>query len=411
MENRALNLERYDGPSTPWDQIEASLMTPPLFPGKKTLLVENVPYFLSQEKKGDLAEKVQRLWGEEKKEEAARLFLDLLVLEGWTQERWENAQGISPSPQSDGPRVDDESGVQRELDALFEFCRSRGMDLSRHRAGERHGLTQLLETGLPPWAVLLMTATHADRRTRLYRELEKLGEVLNLDLERDRSGRIKRESLAGFLDRHLKEAGKKIEMQVKEMILARAGGQFWSLHQELEKLLLYVGDDPRIKAQDVEEVFLDQADSWVFDLTDSVGQRNALRALEHLGRLLSQGEHPLRLLAPIAAQIRRLLMTRHLIEGEMRQRWTTGMNYNQFQRAVLKEGAPMITRHPFREYKSYEEAENFTTGELLGYLELIYRTDIRLKSSVNTPRLVMERLILEMCQGKESMTVGPYAAP
>ena len=31
---RGFNLERFDGRSAPWDQIEASLNTPPFFPGQ-----------------------------------------------------------------------------------------------------------------------------------------------------------------------------------------------------------------------------------------------------------------------------------------------------------------------------------------------------------------------------------------
>ena len=32
---RGFNLERFDGRAAPWDQIEASLNTPPFFPGKR----------------------------------------------------------------------------------------------------------------------------------------------------------------------------------------------------------------------------------------------------------------------------------------------------------------------------------------------------------------------------------------
>jgi hypothetical protein len=47
---------------------------------------------------------------------------------------------------------------------------------------------------------------------------------------------------------------------------------------------------------------------------------------------------------------------------------------------------------------TFKNAENFTTGELIRALEWIHRTDQRLKSSGQPPRIAMERLILEMCQ-------------
>jgi DNA polymerase-3 subunit delta len=258
-----------------------------------------------------------------------------------------------------------------------------------------------MDQGLPPWAVLLITASHVDRRTRLYKRFEADGAVLDLGLERDRRGRISREVLAEFLDRRLKEAGKRIEPQAREMILLRAGGELWAVHQELEKLLLYIGEGPWIRARDVEELFLDQGEEWVFDLTQAIADRDPLKALGHLARLMSQGDHPLRLLAPIASEVRRLLAARQLMEGETRERWSRGMSYAQFQKSVFQGGGPLLTGNPYADYMSFKNAENFTTRGLLNRLESIYQADMRLKSSANPPRMVMESLILEMCLGKK----------
>lgn len=396
--NRAFNLEHFDGRSTPWDQIEASLMTPPLFPGKKMVWVENAPYFLSCEHKGELGEKVMQLWSEDKKDEAARLFLDLLALEGWTQERWEKLAGPSPGAEIADLLGGRETGARQEAEALLTFCRSRGMGINQNRGGESDRLTEFLEKGLPSWAVLLMTASHVDRRTRLYKKLEEKACTLDLAPERERSGRIVREALAEFLDRHLKEAGKRIEPQAREMILARAAGQLWAVHQELEKLFLYVGEESWIRVKDVEEVFLDQGGGWVFDLTKALAARDSVGALTHLGRLLSQGNHPLALLGPIANEVRRLMAARQLMEGELRERWRAGMSYPQFQQSMLHDGAPPLPGNPYSVYMSFKGAENFTLKELVRYLELLYQADIRLKSTGNPPRIAMERLILEMCQ-------------
>jgi DNA polymerase-3 subunit delta len=397
-ENRAFNLERFDGRSAAWDEIEAALMTPPFLAGMKTVFVENAPYFVSREHKGDLGEKVLQLWGEGRKDEAARLLLDLLLLEGWTQERWDRLQG--PSAMAELAELFGAGGkeVREEVEALLAYCREREMAPGQNRGGEGDRLMQLLERGLPPWAVLLMTASHVDRRTRLYKRFEEKGGTLDLALERERSGRINREVLAGFLDRRLKEAGKRIEPQARERILAQAGGQLWAVHQELEKLFLYAGEEPWIRVKDVEEVFLDQGEGWVFDLTKALAARDSVGALRHLARLLSQGHHPLALLGAIANEVRRLLIARQLLDGEMRQKWSRGMSYPEFQRSVLSDGTPLPAANPYAAYMSFKGAENFTTQELVRYLELLYQADIRLKSSGNPPRMVMERLILEMCQ-------------
>jgi len=113
---------------------------------------------------------------------------------------------------------------------------------------------------------------------------------------------------------------------------------------------------------------------------------------------LSQGHHPLALVAPIASEVRRLMAARQLMEGELRERWKAGMSYPQFQQSMLHDGAAPLPGNPYFVYMSFKGAENFTLKELLRYLDLLYQTDIRLKSSGQPPRLVMERLILEMCR-------------
>jgi len=52
---------------------------------------------------------------------------------------------------------------------------------------------------------------------------------------------------------------------------------------------------------------------------------------------------------------------------------------------------------PKAAYHCVVNAQNFTAKKLLGGLELIYETDLRLKSSGPSPRIIMERLILDLC--------------
>jgi DNA polymerase III subunit delta len=404
---RGFNLERFDGRSTPWDQIEGSLNTPPFFQGKKMVWVENVTYFISREQKGELGEKVRQAWSDGKKDEAARLLLDLLVVEGWTQEQLEQAQSASSSGSLNDLLAVDGAEASADAQALLAYSRNQGMDLSRRRGSEEQRLAEMLDHGLPPWDFLLMTAVQVDRRMRLYKRLEEMGAVLELVIERDRSGRISRESLALFVNQRLRQAGKTIDPRAREMILLRAGDELLGLQQELEKLFLYVGDQPTIRSQDVDAIFADRGDGWVFDLTRCIAERNAIGALVHLARLLAQGEHPLKLLGTIAAEIRRLLAARQLIDGEVRGQWKRGLTYQQFQQNVLKQGAPILSRNPYADYMCFQRADQFSLGELRACLTTSYETDLRLKSTGNDPRLMMEKLVLNMCLGsrKESRPV------
>ena len=91
-DQREFNLERFDGRSAAWDQIELSLLTPPFLPGKKLVWVDSAPYFLSRENKGELGEKIMQLWSEDKKDDAGKLLFNLLAIEGWSQKQWEQLE-------------------------------------------------------------------------------------------------------------------------------------------------------------------------------------------------------------------------------------------------------------------------------------------------------------------------------
>jgi len=398
-DQRGFNFERFDGRNATWDQIEASLMTPPFFPGKKLLWVENAPYFFSREQKGELGDKILALWRDGKRDDAVKLLVDLLVLEGWTQEQWDRLETASARVLV-GLLDADGGEAQEEVEALIAYGKSRDVDLSKRKGSEGHRLTNLLDEGLPDWDFLLLTAVQVDRRTRLYKRFEEIGAALCLDLERDRSGRISRESLLEFVNQRLSRSGKMVEAQAREMIVARAGDELRALQQELDKLILFVGERAAIRMQDVKAIFADHGEGWIFDLTRAIGERDAAGALSQLSRLLAQGEHPLRLLGTVASEIRRLLSARQLLETDLARVWKRGMSYQQFQQTVLKQGTALLTHNPYGDYMCFQRAERFSLADLSSYMDSLFDADLRLKSSAGQPRLVLEKLVLGMCLSK-----------
>ncbi len=266
------------------------------------------------------------------------------------------------------------------------------------KAEEPDRIAQLLERGLPRGARLLLLAPRADKRGRAYKQLSRQGCVVDLSVERDRSGRIRRESLAAFLEQHLRRARKRIETKAREMVLSRCGNELWTVHQELEKLILHAGDAETVNAADVEDIFTDQSESWVFDLTDALGQRDTLRALVFLRRLMAGGEYPLMMLGAIASHVRRLVSARQLLDRELHDVWRRRMSYAEFQKQVPPDTEGLPTASPYANYLTLQRAEKFTLPELKTFLRLLRDTDARLKSSGHQPQAVMERLILEMCR-------------
>jgi len=168
----------------------------------------------------------------------------------------------------------------------------------------------------------------------------------------------------------------------------------------LDKLVLFVGERPAIRASDVEMIFADQGGGWIFDLTRAIGERDAAGVLSQLARLLAQGEHPLRLLGTVASEVRRLLSARQLLETDFARVWKRGMSYQQFQQTILSQGAPLLTRNPYGDYLCFQRADRLALADLRSYMEAIFDADFRLKSSGSQERMVLEKLLLGMCLGR-----------
>ena len=395
-DQRGFNFERFDGRTASWDQLEGSLMTPPFFPGKKVLWVENAPYFFSREQKGELGEKILNLWREGRSDDAVKMLTDLLIVEGWTPERWERLDVSSARQLAEVFDIDG-STAQEEVGALLAFAKSRDLDLSKRKAPDSHRLGELLDGNMPQWAFLLLTAVQVDRRTKLFKRFEELGAASFLGLERDRYGKVDRDSLLNFISQRLRQAGKNIEPQARDMIVTRAGDDLRTLQQELDKLLLYAAERTVIQPRDVEAVVADHGEGWIFDLTRAIGDRDALGALGQLLRLMGKGEHPLKILGTIAGEVRRLLTARALLDGDLRPYWKRGITYPQFQQIAAKYRSAALTRSPYADYMCFQRAERFAMAELIGHMESLFDADLRLKSSGSQPRMVMEKLILGMC--------------
>jgi DNA polymerase-3 subunit delta len=234
-----------------------------------------------------------------------------------------------------------------------------------------------------------------------------MGGFASLAVERERSGALARQSIEDMVRQLATAHGKRVDMKALEQIVQRAGADAAILASELEKLCLYVGERDTIREEDVREIVIDQAESWIFDFTGALASRRAALALKVLVGLFEQGEPPLRLLAMIAREIRMLLVARETLETQLRGRWRRNMNYNAFQSAVLPHIDEAAKRafgnaHPFVLFRRFEDAAGVTVAVLREAIVRLSALDLQLKSSAGDAELLLEAFVLDWCRGFQS---------
>src|SRR5689334_10515785 len=84
--------------------------------------------------------------------------------------------------------------------------------------------------------------------------------------------------------------GVKIEPDGARELVDALGGDMMMISNELEKLILYVGDKKRITLGDVETMVLAAKQRSLYELTDAISSRDRARALEVLDAILASGD-------------------------------------------------------------------------------------------------------------------------
>ena len=82
----------------------------------------------------------------------------------------------------------------------------------------------------------------------------------------------------------------KIDPEASRELVDSLGGDMMMISNELEKLLLYVGEKKRITLGDVETMVLAAKQRTLYELTDALSSHNRARSLEILDAMLSTGD-------------------------------------------------------------------------------------------------------------------------
>ena len=189
-------------------------------------------------------------------------------------------------------------------------------------AGDWQPLLEALPT-LPETnhLVLLEPATSRDERTTLGRSplLRALRALDGADVQQFEALRLYGRGpggneVAAWLIERARRRGAEIEPAVAERLSQLLGADLWALSNELDKLAHHAGDRP-VAVTDVELLTTAARDEDVFALVDDAVEGRTPGALLRLRRLVDGGaEHPGRLQALIARQLRNLIRASELIE-------------------------------------------------------------------------------------------------
>jgi DNA polymerase-3 subunit delta len=203
---------------------------------------------------------------------------------------------------------------------------------------------------------LVLVAGSIDKRSRMYKLLLKQAIVVECGVLADQADAER------WVRNRIAASRAEIEPAAARLLAERGGTDVNRLRNDVERLLLYALGQKTISLSDAREIAGPAAlqDDWA--MTSAIEAGDGAVALRQLALMLDGGAPPEKILGQLGWLVR--------------------------------------TKFPM-----------FAPGGVRGAVEALFRTDLDLKRSAGEPRVLLERLVVELCAGRGARAMRLSASP
>lgn len=244
------------------------------------------------------------------------------------------------------------------------------------------GLTEAIKRALAQEACaafLIVDAGDLARGSSLRRYFETAKETAAIGCYADDAA-----TLAGVVRDTVAGAGKSIDADAEALLVGGLGADRAMTRMELEKLLLYCADTPKIRLEDVRAVLGASRTDSLGDAALAVFDGDIKRAEAAVERLFAAGAQPVSILRAVASHTMRL----HFAKARMESGQTAKDAMNQLKPKVFFRDVPAFQR----QLRAWSEA-NLATA-----LQLLTEAEIECKSTGAPAAAICTRTLLRIAQ-------------
>ena len=244
-------------------------------------------------------------------------------------------------------------------------------DLNRLSEFTKDMLLKILPQ-IPDSVCLILLSPETPAKSKFYTTLDKFATTVKFP-------RLWDNQVPLWITNRVKQKGKKIDGGASRILHDLVGNELGDLSMSIDKLITYIGDNDTITVKDVEATVDMSRTNTVFNLIDSIGEKNCKTSLGILESMILDGEKPGGMIFWLTIHFERLIQTK------------------EFLTSSSGPLASFLRVKPFLANKYQNQAPNFTMEELEKGIMLLYQTDVELKSNRMPNKLIMELLVYNLC--------------
>lgn len=277
-------------------------------------------------------------------------------------------------------------GEKSTVDAIVEFCDSPPM-MSQKKLlivknypgfkkksdeGKKDSLVDYL-SDIPKYVYIIFTEEEVNKRSKLYECIEKNGLIAEFEYQT-------KEMLVKWAAKIFIEYGKSISKEAAGYLIENLDSDMQSILNECMKLVDYAGEKKIVTIEDIDKICTKSLNSKVFEMMDSIGQKNLQDAFLKLNDMISLKEPVVKILVLLARHVRILLQVKMAQEE--------GLTPNIISQKL---GVGFINKY-------LNQSRNFTVEKLKIALSGCAETDLEIKTKGVNDRILLEKLIVQIAR-------------
>ena len=247
-------------------------------------------------------------------------------------------------------------------------------------------------------------------RKPIVKSIDRVGRYVNFE-KLEESSSIQRDPLFQSVSKQLAQSDKQITPSAFNFLRTQVNNDTHRFFEEINKAISFVGDKTQINERDIRNLVSPTSSDTIFDLTDSISNRNVNQGLSSLHNILSDGEAPIKINALITRQIRLMVQAKLVLKNNAINFDARRITYQDFVSRLFQPLSKqmagdlpktttvnLLKQNPYVAYKIIQKITRFEEEELIGFLEKTLEADIQLKSNLIPAEYILEQLVCDLCR-------------
>lgn len=244
------------------------------------------------------------------------------------------------------------------------------------RLNQKEQLLRYIINPVSTTILVLVARNKPDFRQKFYSELKEYSKTVEFSL-------LNENEIPRWIQNRISKLGKEITTEACYLLQDYVGKSLSEIHNEIEKLIVFVCEKPIIEVDDVQKVVGISRQFNIFELQKAIVKKDIKKSVFVLGKILQMGENPAKIISYLTTFFLKVLAIKDI---QKRRATSSEMDF------IL--GRQILFFNEFKEASLY-----YTDDDLRVCFRGLLEADEAIKTSSQDSKLILTLLLYNIIRG------------